>query len=304
LKILVTGANGFIGRELTKELRKLNYKVIPVDIKGTDSPLDIRDFYEISRCLMTNNFRKEDKIIHLAAKVAGMPSLKDPYTYYQTNILGTLNILENMRILKLKYLIFLSSWSTLGSRVKLPITEKTKLKPENPYGVSKQIGEILVKSYSQLYGFKSIIFRPTMIYGPNQKEPNLLQQVVQSMINKKKFIIFGKGYHTRELLHVRDMVRVIIKSLDYLEELKDPYEVFVVGTEDPWKVRDLVNLGKTISDFEVEYKESPTWSFPQRSYCWKLRTKLGIDPKTFIPLEKGLSEVYKARLKELKRSKR
>lgn len=296
MKVLVTGGAGFVGSEVVRQLKKKGYEVYATDISkrlGTDY-LDVTRLEQIISYLRKNGFEKEDKIIHLAAKVAGIPSLKDPWGYFYTNFIGTLNILEAMKTLKLKYLVFASSWSTYGSKIKLPITEETPQHPENPYGSSKKACEALIESYTTLYGIKAVVLRPTMIYGPGQEEKNVLQQVVDSMVEGKKFEIYGKGEHTREFLNVRDAARVFVKGLEVVEKI-NTWEVFIVGTENPVRITDLAKIGRKISKFPIVFRNVPTWAFSQRSDLSKLKRVFKIDPKNFTSLEEGLRECLRER---------
>lgn len=298
MKVLVTGGNGFVGREIVRQLREEEkYKVFSTDItKGKEVEyLDVTKLSQVISYLKKKKFQREDGIIHLAARVGGKPSLVDPWSYYYVNILGTLNILEAMKTLGVRYLVFPSSWSTYGSKIKLPITEETQQHPENPYGRSKVICESLIESYSKRYNVKAVILRPTMIYGPGQKEKNVMQQLVDAMASGTKFEIYGSGKHTREFLHVRDAARVFRKSLEIVKEVEN-YEVFVLGTEKPIRIVDLAKLAKKISDFPLAFKRSSTWAFSQRSDLSKLKKVFKIDTKDFISVEEGLRECLKRRM--------
>lgn len=296
-KVLVTGANGFVGREVVSQLNKAGYTVYATDISASKSVdyLDVTQFKQVLEYLQTRHFGRNDRIIHLAAKVAGKPSLKDPWGYFYVNLMGTLNILEVMKVLKMQYLVFPSSWSTYGSKIGLPITEATPQEPENPYGASKKACEALIEIYSNIYGIKTVIIRPTMIYGPGQPEKNVLQQVVDAMVTGEKFEIYGKGKHTREFLHVRDASRVFVRAVKVVEDI-DTYEVYILGTEDPVSIANLAKLAKKVKDFPLVFRDVPTWAFSQRSNMSKLKRAFDIDTKTFTRLEDGLRECLKDRL--------
>jgi len=292
LKVLVTGGAGFVGKEVLRQLMTTPYEIYGTDIKKSNDIdyLDVTQFNQVLNYLKTKGFGKDDAIIHLAAKVAGKPSLQDPYGYFYTNIIGTLNILEAMKQLGMKYLVFISSWSTFGSRIELPITEDTPQSPENPYGSSKKACEILVQSYCDLGFIKAVILRPTMIYGPGQEEANVLQQVVDSMVNKTKMELYGEGTHTREFLNVRDAANIMVKSLEVVKNVPK-YEIFILGTEQPIRIRDLVKKASKISKFPIVYKQSSSWAFSQASNMEKLKKWYNVDPKKdFVSIEDGLKE--------------
>lgn len=297
MKVLVTGAAGLIGAEIVEQLKKRTIEIYATDIQkkpGIDY-LDVTLLDRILDYLRKRNFNENDAIIHMAAKVAGAPSLKDPWGYFYVNIIGMLNILEAMKVLGMKYLIYPSSWSTYGSDIPLPIDESTPQHPENPYGASKKACEALIEVYTKLYGIKCVVLRPTMIYGPEQTEKNVVQNIVDCMITKSKMEIFGKGEHTRELLHVRDAAKVFIKGIDVVKKI-DKMEVFILGTERPISISELAKIGRKIRRFPVIYKDVKTWAFSQRSDMTKLKKFFGIDTKDFIPIEEGLKECLKYKL--------
>jgi len=296
-KVLITGSRGFIGRELVKSLAS-QYIVFGTDIKGKGIYLDVTDYEQVKTFLELNKFDKDDVVIHLAALVGGKPSIRNPYKYLYVNTIGTLNLLYAMYVTRIKYLIYLSSWSIFGSNIPLPITEETKLQPENPYGTSKVIGELIVKLFSTLYGIKAIILRPSLIYGPNQEEKNVMQQLLDCIVTGKIFEIYGKGEHTRELIYIDDLVKVIGLCIDYVKTIKDPYEIFILGTEKPYTVNELAMHASRIRPFKVIHKDIKRWAFSQRSLCTKLKQKLGINTKTFIDIEEGLRRCYEWRKKQ------
>ena len=300
MKILVTGAAGFIGREVCKQLEKTDYEVYRTDIRkepGIDY-LDITQLDQFVNYLRLKGFGSEDAIINLAAKVAGKPSFKDPYGYFYVNVIGTLNLCEAMKQVGMKYLVYISSWSTFGSKIHLPITEKTEQEPENPYGSSKVACEKIVHSYCDIGFLKSVILRPTMIYGPGQEEANVLQQVVDSMVNETTMELYGEGTHTREFLNVRDASSTMIKSIEVVKKVKT-YEIFILGTENPIRIRDLVKKARKISKFPITFKPSSTWAFSQSSDMTKLKHWFGIDPKKdFMTLEEGLRETLQYKRKK------
>ena len=300
MKVLVTGAAGFIGREVCRQLEKTDYEVCKTDIRkeeGIDY-LDITQYQQFVDYLRKKGFGPDDAIINLAAKVAGKPSFKDPYGYFYVNVIGTLNLCEAMKQVGMKYLVYISSWSTFGSKINLPITEETPQHPENPYGSSKKACDAIVQSYCDIGFLKAVILRPTMIYGPGQEEANVLQQVVESMVNGTTMELYGEGTHTREFLNVRDAASTMIKSVEMTKTVKT-YEIFIIGTENPVRIRDLVKKAKKISKFPVTFKPSSTWAFSQSSDMSKLKKWYGIDPKKdFMTIEDGLKEVLEYRRKK------
>jgi UDP-glucose 4-epimerase len=300
--ILITGANGLVGNELLKRFKDTGDNIIATDINSAPSKninrLDITERNNVEFYVRELAKRGEGTIIHLAALVAGPPSVKNPYGYLHTNVDGTLNILEAMRTYGVKKLITMSSWSTFGADIDLPITEETEQKPVNPYGVSKTMIDQMYKLYSDLYGLEIIVLRPTMLYGPGQVEYNLVQEIADHMVTGKTFEIWGKGEHTRELLHVYDMAFVIDRCLTYTPD--NGYEIFVVGTEKPLSVIDVCKAGQKAKSFSIKFVPSNKWVFDQRSDCSKMREKLHISTELFLDIDYGLKESYEYKLGEQK----
>ena len=294
--VLVTGADGFIGREVVKKLAETGRMPFSTDITLTGSRyFDVTDY---NRCWEFMNSVDPDIVVHLGALVAGKPSIKKPHDYFKVNVLGTLNILEAMRVNNCKHLIYFSSWSTYGSldELFLPITEQTSQHPENPYGASKVMCEIAIKTYANLFGIKTIIFRPTMIYGPNQPEQNVVQQIVNCMVNNELFELYGKGEHTRECLYVTDVADAVVKAIEHIYDQKSVCEVYVLGTGKPYRIIDIVSIARETEDFPFRIVPSSKWAFSQSSDISKIKERLGWTPK--VDIKEGLENCYVARRKE------
>lgn len=295
--VLVTGANGFVGREVTKKLAESGRMPFSTDITLTGNRyLDVTDY---DRCWEFMNKIDPEIIVHLGALVAGKPSIDRPYDYFKVNVLGTLNILEAMRTNNSKYLIYVSSWSIYGvlDDLFLPITEQTRQYPENPYGASKVMCETAVKTYANLFGIKTIILRPTMIYGPNQPEKNVVQQLVDCMLTKETFELYGKGEHTRECLYITDMADAVVKAIENVYDQKSVCEVYVVGTGKPYRIKDIAKMAQNISGFPLKFVPSSKWAFSQSSDITKIKHRLGWTPK--VSLREGLEKCLKSRGKTL-----
>jgi len=289
-RILLTGASGFVGKEVYDVLSG-TYDVTGTDIVSSPSiyKMDVTDPQIIRQILkILNPF---DAVVHMAALVAGPPSERKPRDYLRVNVMGTVNVLEAMRKEDIPYIVFMSSWSTFGNDIPLPINETTSQNPKNPYGTSKVMAEKAVKLYSDLYGIKATILRPTMIYGPRQTEKNVVQQIVDCMETGQPFEIWGEGTHTKELLHVNDMAWIIENCLNSRPE----YKIYVVGTENPLMIREVAETGQKIAPFPIKFVPSNKWVFNQRSDMTKIKTELGVDPIRFKTMEEGLRECLEYR---------
>jgi len=303
VKVMVTGADGLVGKELVRQLKAQNYSIVATDItlehpEGEGNLvfyyLDVNDIVAVIDAIKDE---KPDVIVHMAALVGGKPSTKNPYLYIETNTMGTVNILEAMREAGVKNLIYLSSWSTYGAikEEQLPITEWTHQHPENPYGVSKVMAEYAIRTYAEQYGFKVAILRCTAIYGPNQTESYIINDLVDCMVSGETFELWGDGAHTREMLYVSDVADAIIKAIEYVPSMEFPWEHFIVGTGKPYKIKHIAHLAQSIAPFELKLVPSSKWVFNQRSNITCVKKKLGWSPK--VGVREGLTRCLEARQK-------
>ena len=154
MKVLVTGSEGFIGRNLVKYLKDRGFEVFSLDISGGELRLDVTEFDTLSRSLSNIDF---DAVIHLAA-IANIPeSIKDPYKCFKVNVYGTLNILEIASRKNIRRFIYASSANVYGLPLKLPVDEDTPFNPRTPYDYSKVAAEAIVQSYWKIKDRKSVV---------------------------------------------------------------------------------------------------------------------------------------------------
>lgn len=201
MKILITGSKGFLGSFLKNKLKK-NNKIIEFDL-----PKDIRNFSKV------NNFIKKKKpniIIHTAAAKGAQISNNYPKKFLDVNAVGTLNILESMRINKIKMIVYISS-SGFYLRSSKILHEDSKLHYNNPYSLGKAMGEEMVKFYSEKYNIKSLSLRPNLITGFGLKQDNLIYDIISEIKQNNTATIFGKGGHVREFIHPLDICSAIEK---------------------------------------------------------------------------------------------
>jgi len=290
---LVTGAGGLVGKEVVKQLQS-KYFVLGTDV----ADINKCHFLDVTRYSIVCSYLDAycpSVVVHLAAKVAGPPSVKNPYDYYKVNVLGTLNVLEAMRQTDTKNLVYFSSWSIYGDNPTLPITENIQQQPTTPYGVSKLTSELLIRNYCDLYGLKAVIFRPTHIFGPEQKENSVVRQILNCMVTGEPFVVYGAGEHTKELLYVSDVGDAVERAVKYVTEMKGGCEVLVLGTEDPVSIKDLANYARTVQPFPIEFKEPKRVSFSQRSDCSEAKRRLGWTPK--VSWQEGITRCWETKNK-------
>lgn len=229
MKIIVTGGAGFIGSHIVDAYIKAGHRVAVIDNLSTGFKKNIHSqvkFYNADICelkTVEKIFKREKPNIvnHHAAIASVIESLKNPIPTFETNIIGTGNLMMafgKYGISKDKKFIFASTGGALyGNPKKIPADEKTEIAALSPYGLSKQIGEEIVKFYSRYFDLHYLIFRYPNIYGPRQNprgEAGIVAIFSGLMKHKKRPTIFGDGSKARDYTYVGDIVQANIIALN------------------------------------------------------------------------------------------
>jgi len=232
LKVLVTGPKGFIGSKVIPFLKGNGYSV--KEYNG-----DVRKPIKFSGDI--------DVILHLAALTSISDSIEDPMSTVEVNVLGTLNVLEFARK-KSSKVVFLSTAGVYGQK-STPVSENDKLNPKHPYGESKVLSENLCEFYSQVYGIKSVVLRLFNIYGPGQKSPMLIPDILNNINGK---IVFSSPNYSRDFVHLDDLLNAIDSAINFSS---GDYEVFNIATGKTVSIGDVVILVERILNkrLDVEY---------------------------------------------------
>lgn len=257
--ILVTGGAGFIGSHLVDRLlAEGNWHVTVVD--------DLNDFYapEIKRANLEGakanpdfefveaDIRDGEKlreifdrrefncIVHLAARAGVRPSLCHPKLYAQTNIDGTLNLLELARDFEVKQFVFGSSSSVYGINSKVPFSEDDRInQPISPYASTKAAGELLCHTYSHLFNIRTVCLRFFTVYGARQRPDLAIHKFSRLIVEGKPIQIFGDGTTRRDYTYIDDIIQGVRASIDYDGAM---YEVFNLGESETTELSRLVEL--------------------------------------------------------------
>lgn len=257
--ILVTGGAGFIGSHLVDTLlAEGGWNVTVVDdLNDFYSPeikqsnlesarrnsdfefieLDIRNSDKLRQIFDRQNF---DCIVHLAARAGVRPSLCHPKLYVETNIDGTLNLLELARDFEVKQFVFGSSSSVYGINSKVPFAEDDRInQPISPYASTKGAGELLCHTYSHLFDIRTVCLRFFTVYGARQR-PDLAIHKFSRLISEGMPIqIFGDGTTRRDYTYIDDIIQGVRASIDYDSSM---HEVFNLGESETTELKRLVEL--------------------------------------------------------------
>ncbi len=233
VSILVTGGMGFIGSNFIRYILNLNqdFKIINVDkltyagnpenLKLIDEKfpdaylfyrMDIQDFEAIDNIVNKN---KVDYIINFAAETHVDRSLDNPTLFSNTNISGTMSLLNSAKKNKIKKYLQISTDEVYGSLnfEDPPFTEKSQLVPNNPYSASKASGDLMTRAYHKSFNLPINITRCSNNYGPYQFPEKLIPLMISNALEGRKLPIYGKGINIREWIHVEDHCKAILKVI-------------------------------------------------------------------------------------------
>lgn len=309
-KILVTGADGFIGSHLTEELVRQGYDVrafvfynsfnswgwldhSPADIKGRFEVFagDIRDPHGVKEAM-----RGCGVVLHLAALIAIPYSYHSPDTYVDTNIKGTLNILQAARELGVEKVIHTSTSEVYGTAQFVPITEEHPLQGQSPYSATKIGADQLALSFYRSFGLPVAVIRPFNTYGPRQSARAVIPTIISQIASGKKEIQLGALSPTRDFNYVKDTVQGFIAIAELDQSIG---EVINIGSNYEISIGDLVHTISRLMNADIEIKTDSQRLRPEKSEVerlWadnsKARRLLGWEPQYCGKegLERGLAE--------------
>jgi len=254
MRILVTGGAGFIGSHLVEKLLAAGHEVLILD--------DFNDFYDpqikqaniagfakdaiVCHVDLRDNdsvrtvFGREkvDAIVHLAARAGVRPSIQHPRLYYDTNVIGTLHLLEAARVTGIERFIFASSSSVYGASKTVPFSEEQHLTQTlSPYGATKIGGEFLCSTYSHLYQMRVVALRYFTVYGPRQRPDLAIHQFTRRIHAGQTIDQFGDGTTQRDYTYIDDIIQGTMAAFDYDGPM---YDIFNLGENQTIQLKDLI----------------------------------------------------------------
>ncbi|MEM4435663.1 MAG: NAD-dependent epimerase/dehydratase family protein [Thermosphaera sp.] len=266
-RILITGGAGFIGSHLVDKLIGMGGFVRVVDNFSTGRIENLMHHIEIKNPalelirgdLKNPNVAWEavkgvDVVFHFAANPEVRVSTISPKTHYNENILSTFNLLEAMRELEVKELVFASSSSVYGEPDAIPVDENHRVAPVSVYGATKAACENLIHAYSRLYGIRSVILRYANVIGPRLRHGIIFDLLMKLSKNREKLEVLGDGSQIRSYVYIDDAVEATV--IAWRRATKD-YDVYNVASVDWIDVKNVVNLilnELSITDLTIEYK--------------------------------------------------
>ena len=283
MKILVTGAAGFIGFHTATQLLERGDTVVGLD--------NFNDYYDVSlkqaRAAILDKFdrfsmhridladreamealfasEKFDKVVHLAAQAGVRYSIENPHAYIDSNIVGTLHVLEGCRHHDVAHLVYASSSSVYGANTTMPFSIHQNVDhPLALYGATKKATELMAHTYSNLYQLPTTGLRFFTVYGPFGRPDMALFLFTKNILAGKPIDVFNFGKHRRDFTYIDDIVEGVIRALDHTATPNEdwdpaapdpgtsraPYRIYNIGNQQPVELMDYIGaietcLGKT-----------------------------------------------------------
>jgi len=306
MRIVVTGGAGFIGSHLVEKLLADGHDVAILD--------DFNDFYDprIKRANISSVvkniavhdidlrdgdkvadlFRKEkfDVVAHLAARAGVRPSIQQPQLYYDTNIAGTLHLLEAARTNGVGRFIFASSSSVYGAAKKVPFSEEEHLTQTlSPYAATKIGGEFLCSTYSHLYKIRIVALRYFTVYGARQRPDLAIHQFTRKIHADEPIDQFGDGTTRRDYTYIDDIIQGTMAAFKYDGPM---FDVFNLGESETIQLKDLIAAIEKALGKKAKINRLPEQPGDMPLTCAdisKARKLLGYNPKT--KFQDGLQRV-------------
>ena len=300
MKILITGAAGFIGSAVAHSLLDEGHDVVGFDNfndyydvslkEARFRGLEKRDGFTMIRGdlthfqLLTSTFQQQkfDAVCHLAAQAGVRYSIENPFAYQQSNLAGHLNILEACRHAKISRLVYASSSSVYGGNKKVPFSEDDPVDhPVSLYAATKKANELMSHTYTHLYGLQTVGLRFFTVYGPMGRPDMAYWLFTKAMLKGESIQVFNHGKMKRDFTYIDDIVAGVKAAL-FANGL-EPYEIFNLGNNTPETLMDFI---QTLADAlgvvpQMEMLPMQAGDVPiTYADISKARKKLGYQPTT------------------------
>jgi UDP-glucuronate 4-epimerase len=297
MKILITGVAGFIGSHTAEKFLSNGHSVVGIDNFDPFYPRHFKlqnmealngrgDFAFFEGDILNKEFlnklfndEKIEMVIHLAAKAGVRPSIDHIEAYYQTNVTGTLNILECMRAKGITKMLFASSSSIYGNNAKTPFSESDLVdNPISPYASTKKSGELLCHVYCHLYGFDITCLRFFTVFGPRQRPDLAIHKFTRLIGEGKPIPIFGDGSSGRDYTYISD----ITDGIECAFKKMKGFKIYNLGEARVILLKDLIKVietrvgKKAVLDFKPKQPGDVEITYADIE---KAKTEIGYNPQ-------------------------
>ena len=297
MRFLITGAAGFLGTPLANRLIQEGHRVVGLDDLSTGDPERLSPEVHLVRGDVNDRpklwslLQEVDCVYHLAARVIVPESVLYPREYNQVNVGGTVTLMEAMRDVGVRRVVFISSGTIYGNQKTQPVRESCRPNPRSPYAVSKLSAEYYIRSIGDLWGIETVCLRVFNAYGPGQRLPPTYAPVIpyciRQAIDNGTIVIHGDGSQTRDYVYIDDVVVAMTSSAT----IPDINRLIInVGSGKETSVQDVIKQVLDITKAKPEIVTNKTHdSGPSRMRAdlGLAEKKLGYKPK--VGLVEGLT---------------
>jgi UDP-glucuronate 4-epimerase len=310
MKILVTGAAGFIGSTASRRFLARGDEVVGLD--------NLNDYYDVNLKLarlerltsqarfkfvkldladqagMAELFAREkfERVVHLGAQAGVRHSLKDPHSYVSANVVGTLNVLEGCRHNQVQHLVFASTSSVYGASTAMPFSEHEPAShPLSLYAASKRATELMAHNYAALFALPVTGLRFFTVYGPWGRPDMALFMFARAIIDGKPIDVFNNGHHKRDFTYVEDIVEGVVRATDRIATANPAWDS---NHPDPATARfpyRIYNIGSNSPVDLMRYIEVLEDCLGRKAEKRMLPLQLGDVPDTYANVDELITEV-------------
>jgi UDP-glucose 4-epimerase len=278
MEILVCGGAGYIGSHMVHYLTANGHRPTVFDnlstghrdaVKGEELIIgDLQDQTALKKLFSSHHF---DAVMHFCARSLVGESVSDPYLYYRSNVIGTLNLLDAMQKANVDQLVFSSTAAIFGNPQTMPIDEDHPTRPINPYGASKLMVERILSDAANAYGLRSVALRYFNAAGADadaglgeahEPETHLIPNILRSAISKESRLkVFGSDYPThdgtcvRDYIHVYDLASAHLKALEFMSRNNGAH-AFNLGNGQGFTVLEVIEAARHVTGLPIEYEKA------------------------------------------------
>jgi UDP-glucose 4-epimerase len=293
MKFLITGVAGFLGSALANRLAAEGHSVLGLDDCSTGDPRSLNSNVQFTRGDVNDRpklwtlLQGVNCVYHLAARVIVPESVLYPREYNHVNVSGTVTLMEAMRDVGVRRVVFISSGAVYGSQEKQPVCEDAIPNPQSPYAVSKLAAEYYVKTIGKLWNIETVCLRVFNAYGPGQHLPPVHSPVIPSFLRQAwengTIVIHGNGNQTRDFVYLEDVVNAM-QAAATAPEIDNMTFNIASGTE--ISMRELARMIVEITGGHPEIIYNPRNTGGLARLCGDItlaREKLGYQPRIALP---------------------
>jgi UDP-glucuronate 4-epimerase len=317
LKILVTGAAGFIGHQTALKLLARGDTVIGVDNLNDYYDVSLKEarLQDIAGHPQASNFKfikldladtsatealfkseQAARVIHLAAQAGVRYSLQNPHAYVQSNLVAFTNILEGCRHHKVEHLVYASSSSVYGGNSRLPFSEQDTVDhPVSLYAATKKANELMAHTYSHLYGVPTTGLRFFTVYGPWGRPDMSPFLFADAILKSRPIKVFNHGDMIRDFTYIDDIVEGVVRTIDKPATAEAnssvPYRVFNIGNNQPEKLMDFIGMLEDAFGKVAEKEFLPMQAGDVKAtYADTNALEAWVGFKPYTPLKEGIAK--------------